>query len=70
MTPTQLTNTLKAEEVLAQELVGYAGRWVAVRDHSVVASADSLGDLLTHVDPEGLDRILEVAEDPHTGCFF
>lgn len=70
MTPIELKNTLKAEEGLAQELIEYAGRWVAVRDHSVVASADSLGDLLSRVSPEGLDRILEVAEDPHTGCFF
>lgn len=70
MTPAEIAKTLEAEEVLAQELAGYAGCWVAVRDHAVVASADSLGDLLERVNPKGLDRILEVAEDPEAGCFF
>ncbi|HET9676066.1 MAG TPA: DUF5678 domain-containing protein [Solirubrobacterales bacterium] len=66
----ELDLTLKAEEILADELAGYAGCWVAVRDHRVVASADSLGELLSRVNPEGLDRILEVSRDPKAGCFF
>jgi hypothetical protein len=70
MTTIELDNTLRAEEVLAKELAEYAGRWVAVRDHSVVASADSMGELLDRVNPEGLDRILEVSEEPTAGCFF
>ncbi len=70
MTTMELKSTLRAEEVLAKELAGYAGLWVAVRDHSVVASADSLGELIDRVNPEGLDRILEVSEEPTAGCFF
>jgi len=70
MSTAELDLTLKAEEVLAKELAKYAGRWVAVRDHRVVASADSLGDLLSCVNLEGLDRILEVSEEPTAGCFF
>ena len=70
MTTTELHKTLAAEEVLAQELSRYAGCWVAVSDRSVVASASSLEDLLDRVDPEGLDRILEVSKEPTAACFF
>jgi hypothetical protein len=70
MSTVGLDLTLKAEEVLAEELAGYAGCWVAVSDHRVVASADSLGGLLSRVKPEGLDRILEVSREPEAGCFF
>jgi hypothetical protein len=70
VTTIELNNVLRAEEVLAKELAEYAGLWVAVRDHSVVASADSMGELLDRVNPEGLDRILEVAKEPTAGCFF
>jgi len=70
MSTVELDRTLRAEEVLAEELAKYAGLWVAVRDHSVVASAASLGELLASVSPEGLDRILEVSEEPTAGCFF
>jgi hypothetical protein len=70
MTTIELDSTLRAEEVLAKEMAGYAGLWVAVRDHRVVASADSMGELLKRVNPEGLDRILEVSEEPAAGCFF
>lgn len=70
MTLTELDQALRAEERLAQELSKYAGRWVAIRDRSVVDSAGSLDDLLDRVDPAGLDRILEVSEEPAAGCFF
>lgn len=53
-----------AEEGLAKELADYAGRWVAVKDRAVVASAGSLEDLLACVDLQRLDRILEVAAEP------
>lgn len=70
MNHAELSAALKAEEVLAQELAGYAGLWVAVRDHSVVASANSMGELVSLVNPEGIDRILEVSTEPTAGCFF
>jgi hypothetical protein len=70
METTELNRALRAEEVLAQELSGYAGCWVAIRDRSVVESASSLEELLSRVDPEGLDRILEVAAEPVAGCFY
>jgi hypothetical protein len=71
VTTTELNAALVAEEVLAEELSRYAGLWVAVdKDRSVVASANSLEDLLDRVDPEGLDRILEVSKEPAANCFF
>jgi hypothetical protein len=70
MATAEINAALAAEEVLAEELSRYAGCWVAVADRSVVASANSLEELLDRVDPEGLDRILEVSSKPTAGCFF
>jgi hypothetical protein len=70
MTPTELDQALRAEEILAKELAGYAGCWVAISDRSIVASASSLEDLLSRVDPEGLDRILEVSREPVASCLY
>jgi hypothetical protein len=70
MTTAELDKALEAEEVLAQELSEYAGEWVAIQDRSVVASAPSLEDLLSSVDLEDLDRILEVSKEPVAGCLY
>ena len=70
MTAAELDQALSAEESLAKELAGYAGCWVAIADRSVIASANSLEDLLDRVDPEGLDRILQVAGEPVAGCLY
>jgi len=71
MTHAELSAALEAEEVLAQELAGYAGRWVAVgKDRSIVDSANTLEELLTRVDPGGLDRILEVSREPVEACLY
>ena len=71
MTAAELHAALEAEEVLAQELSGYAGRWVAVgKDRSIVDSATTFEELLTRVDPGGLDRVFEVSEHPVAGCFY
>jgi hypothetical protein len=71
MTAVELQAALKAEEVLAQELSGYAGRWVAVdKDRSIVDSAPTFEELLTRVDPGGLDRILEVPRDAVEACLY
>jgi len=71
MTTVELDQALRAEEVLARELTGYAGRWVAIGvDRTVVDSANTLEELLTRVDPGELDRVLEVSEQPTAGCFF
>jgi hypothetical protein len=70
MTPTELDQALRAEEVLARELAEYAGRWVAIKDRAVVAIANTLDALLERVDPAGLDRILEVSSEETAGCLY
>jgi hypothetical protein len=71
MTRAELNAALEAEEVLARELAGYAGRWVAVgKDRSIVDSANTIEELLTRVDPGGLDRILEVSREPIEACLY
>ena len=54
---------LEAEDRLADTLSGHVGEWVAVRDHKVVDSAGTLGELLGRIDTDRIDRILEVSED-------
>jgi hypothetical protein len=71
MTSAELHTALESEEVLAQELAGYAGLWVAVdKDRSIVDSATTLEELLTRVDAGGLDRILEVPREPVEACLY
>lgn len=70
MTTAELTRALEAEEVLARELPEYAGRWVAIRDRAIVADADTLEELLQRVDPEGLDRIIEVPRETVASCLY
>jgi hypothetical protein len=70
MTSIELDAALQAEEVLAQELAEYPGCWVAIKDRRIVASANSLEELLEHVDPEGLDRIIEVSREAVAGCLY
>lgn len=36
---------IEQEELLAKDLGGYEGKWVAIKNHVVVASAEELGDL-------------------------
>lgn len=69
MTTAELDQALVAESALAKELEGFAGQWVAVQDRRVVDSADTLRELVDKVEPEALDRILEVSEDTAAGCF-
>jgi hypothetical protein len=71
MTHAELSAALEAEEVLAQELAGYAGLWVAVgKDRSIVDSANTIEELLTRVDPGRLDRIIEVSREPIEACLY
>jgi Family of unknown function (DUF5678) len=58
--------------MLAEALLGYAGRWVAIIDHVVVQDAATLDDLLDRLDQRQRDRarILRVAEHPKAVCFY
>lgn len=53
-----IRDALAAERRLAQKLGDFEGRWVAVRDHQVVFSADTLHWLTE-----------EIGEEPVDGCF-
>lgn len=71
MTTIELDEALRAEEVLARELAEYAGRWVAVRDRSIVESAETLENLLELVnDPGEFDRIFEVSSEAVAACLY
>lgn len=60
-----------AEHTLADTLDQYSGRWVAIRDHAVVADAATLGELREQIEGETEKvEILQVATDPHAACFF
>jgi hypothetical protein len=54
MTVAELERHIKLERRLSSELEQYAGQWVAVRDHTVIAHAESakqLDDELRGEDP-------------------
>lgn len=60
---TTVAHALAAEERFAETLAAHSGEWVAVRDHVVVASANTLQELIDRVDTNDVDRILEVTKD-------
>ena len=60
-----------AEHTLAHTLDQYRGQWVAIRDHAVVTSAATLGELREQIEGEFQEvEILQVTTDPHAACFF
>ncbi len=62
---------VSAEEALAATLDRFAGRWVAVRNHRVVADDKTLEGLLDTIEDQSEDvEIFQVAIDPHAACFF
>jgi hypothetical protein len=58
-----IAQVLRAEDRLAENLAAHVGEWVAVRDHDVIGSANTLKELLDRIDLDGVDRILEVTKD-------
>jgi hypothetical protein len=61
---------IQAEEGLRDALRQYAGEWVAVRDHELIAHAQSLEELLGQVaEQQGQVEIFQAAEDDFA-CFY
>ena len=61
---------IQAEEGLRDALRQYAGEWVAVLDHALIAHAQTLESLLEQVaEQEGQVEIFQVSEDDFA-CFF
>jgi hypothetical protein len=55
-----LQQQIAAESKLAVRLREYAGKWVAVRHHDVVASAPTLEELMERVRGTGQEESVEV----------
>jgi hypothetical protein len=73
MTMVDIRKAIRAEERLADNLNGYVGEWVAIRDHDVVCHAGTLRGLLEASETKDvghIDRIFEVSRDPGISCFF
>jgi Family of unknown function (DUF5678) len=64
-----LTRQVKAEQQLSVDLDGYVGKWVAVREHQVVASEKTLERLLD-IMPDDVDAIVEVSERVGTAAYY
>jgi hypothetical protein len=65
----ELMRQVEAERELAVTLDDYAGAWVAVREHLVVAHAETLSALLEEIDPDSVEGVFQVTEQG-TACFF
>lgn len=70
MPTTELTRFQEAEEALSVQLARYVGRWVAVRDHQVIADAATPAELLELVQGQEYEAMFEVFEHSEGGCFF
>jgi hypothetical protein len=66
---TDLMSAVQAEKQLSTDLADYVGQWVAVRDHKVVADADTLSALLDKIDPDTVEGVFQVVEQG-TASFF
>jgi Family of unknown function (DUF5678) len=57
---------------LTAHLEPYAGRWVAIIDHSVAFDADTLSELLEQLPEEAQQSsiVYQVPEDGGTACYF
>jgi hypothetical protein len=61
---------IKAEEALSEHLDAFAGQWVAVRAHEVVAHADTLNALLEEIRGEEVEGVFQVPHERAAACFF
>jgi hypothetical protein len=70
MATAELTRFQEAEEALSVPLARYVGRWVAVRDHKVIADAATPAELLELVQGKEYEGMFQVPEYSEGGCFF
>jgi hypothetical protein len=63
---------IKAEQALAEQLSEYAGEWVAVCNHTIVAHADTLDQLREQIEQEEIEveGVFRVPEGDTSACFF
>jgi hypothetical protein len=65
-----LTRQVQAERDLSRRLDAFVGKWVAVRDHDVAASAETLDELLDIIDPDSVEAVFEVNERVGAVAFY
>jgi Family of unknown function (DUF5678) len=65
-----LHRQVQAERDLSRRLEEYIGKWVAVREHEVVESANTLEQLLHIIDPDDVDAVLEVTERTGAAAYY
>jgi hypothetical protein len=72
MTTVEAEREIQAELSLADQLADYSGKWVAVKDHQVVLSADSIEELLERIESEEtqVETAFQVPEGDDAACFF
>jgi hypothetical protein len=68
MVTAELIRFQAAEEALRVPLARCVGRWVAVRDHRVIADAASPAELLERVRGQEYEAMFEVLEYSEGGC--
>jgi hypothetical protein len=61
---------VEAERELGDRLQEYLGRWVALNGQTIVADADTLEALLSIIDVDDVERVLQVEETSGATCFF
>lgn len=64
-----LRNEVRAEKRLSKRLDDFAGEWVAVQDHKVVAHAPTLDKLMELIGDEAAE-VFEVSAEEGAVCFF
>jgi hypothetical protein len=60
----------EAERELGRRLEEYLGRWVALDGQKIVADADTLEQLLSIIDVDDVERVLQVENTSGVTCFF
>lgn len=70
MATIELDPEIQAEQLLAEDLANYAGQWVAIRQHAVVASAPTLKELREQIGQEEVEVAFQVPEGDTSACFF
>jgi len=60
MPTAELDSLIEAEKTLGKELKKYAGEWVAIKGHTVVAHADTPEALLEQTEDQEIDRHFRV----------
>jgi hypothetical protein len=69
---TIIEREVRAEQELSEALEAFIGQWVAVKNHLVVAHADTLRELLAHIETTDLDveGVFQVIKEQGSASFF